>query len=150
MPFALFSSKVPVDAKRAIVRQFKLYPEDWCNRNIKLRDFEGLETKWLEELIGTSSHPALRSLGFDLNFIFAKDSGEWNMWSEYKKATKIINSLKVVNDAAERSVALMSTYNESRTKSEAEMQRLLQVVEYKRHRIPNNPSKNVLKTYNLR
>jgi len=53
--------------------------------------------------------------------------------------------VKVVNDVAERSVALMSTFNQSITRTEAEMQKLIQIVEDNR-RIPDS-RKSTLVTY---
>lgn len=54
--------------------------------------------------------------------------------------------MKVVNDVAERSVALMSTFNQSITRTEAEMQKLIQIVEDNRKRIPDS-RKSTLVTY---
>jgi hypothetical protein len=48
---------------------------------------------------------------------------------QYKKAKDVVNSIKVVNDIAERHVGLMSRFNESLTSSEEGKQQLLQVVE---------------------
>jgi len=42
-----------------------------------------------------------------------------------------------VNDAAERTVALMSAYNNSLTKNEEELQDILHVVEAHRNKYPN-------------
>jgi molybdopterin-guanine dinucleotide biosynthesis protein A len=42
-----------------------------------------------------------------------------------------------VNDAAERTVALVSAYNNTLTKNEDELQDILQVVETHRVRFPN-------------
>jgi hypothetical protein len=48
-----------------------------------------------------------------------------------------VKSLKVVNDAAERGVALIQTFNGILTNQEEEKQFLLQVVEKHRHDFPN-------------
>jgi len=48
----------------------------------------------------------------------------------FEKPKLICNAfIKVVNDAAEHSIALMSYFNQSMTKTESEMQKLIQVVE---------------------
>lgn len=54
--------------------------------------------------------------------------------------------MKVVNDVAERSVALMSTFNQSITRTEAEMQKLIQIIEDNRKCIPDS-RKSTLVTY---
>jgi len=46
----------------------------------------------------------------------------------FQQAQSIVCSLTVISDAAERSIALMSQFNQSITKNEAEMQTLLQDV----------------------
>ena len=73
----------------------------------------------------------------------------WTDSPFYDKAKSVVDSIKVVNDSAERTVALMSSYNESITKNESEMQRLVQVVEDNRKRIPDY-KKTTLKQYETR
>jgi len=53
----------------------------------------------------------------------------------FDRAKSVVDRIKVINDSAERSVALMSSYNESIKKNETEMQRLVQVVEVNHKRI---------------
>jgi hypothetical protein len=49
----------------------------------------------------------------------------------YLTMKKTVHGLKVVNDMAERAIAVMTEYNENpRTKNENEMQDLLQVLNY--------------------
>jgi len=57
----------------------------------------------------------------------------------FQHAQSMVCSLTVINDAAERSVALMSQFNQSitGTKNEAEMQTLLHVVADHRRRLPD-------------
>jgi len=58
-------------------------------------------------------------------------------WSTSAVAQSIVCSLTVISDAAERSIALMSQFNQSITKNEVEMQTLLQVVADHRRRLPD-------------
>jgi len=64
------------------------------------------------------------------------------------KAESVVDSIKVVNDSAERTLAL-SSYNESITKNESDIQRLVQIVENNRKRIPDY-KKTTLKQYQTR
>jgi len=77
--------------------------------------------------------------------VYETDPTDWPTSVAFTAAKKLIDSIKVVNDAAERSVALMSTL-ESITKNEAEMQRLIQVVEDHRRRVPDS-QKSTLANY---
>ena len=56
------------------------------------------------------------------------DPGTWLENTDYKTAVSIIMVQKVVNDTAERGVALMQEYNELLTRNEEDKQFVLQVV----------------------
>ncbi|KAK0066934.1 hypothetical protein Bpfe_003669 [Biomphalaria pfeifferi] len=146
--FALFSEKVPVSEKRSIVRAMSQAGDDWSDRAIKLEDCTDLAVKELHALVAASSTSALRSIGIDISFLHV-DPETWNDLPAYVQAKSVIGAIKVVNDSAERSVALMSTFNKSITKSETEMQTLLQVVEDNRKRIPDS-QKSTLTSYKTR
>ena len=100
-------------------------------------------------LVTSVSASALRSMKVDIDFLFNNDPATWNDSPEYQEGKNLVYSLKVVNDAAERSVALMSMFNESITRNESEMQRLIQVVEDHRKRVPD-ARKCTLKSYSPR
>jgi len=51
----------------------------------------------------------------------------WKDQDNYKKGRKIINSLRVVNDTAERGVKLMEEFNSKFTNDESQKQFVLQV-----------------------
>ncbi|XP_025417723.1 uncharacterized protein LOC112688642 [Sipha flava] len=57
------------------------------------------------------------------------DPIEWNNNSAYQSAKKVISSLQIVNDIAERGVKLMEDFNEKFTKNENQKQYLLQVIQ---------------------
>ena len=82
-----------------------------------------------------------------MSFILLNDPEEWDSCQNYVQAKKIVSALTVVNDAAERAIALMSGLNGSITKSETEMQKLVQVVEDHRKRVPTKANKTDLNTY---
>ena len=71
--------------------------EDWSIRRIKLQDSKKLEKKELHKLVAASSTSALRCLGVDVELL--TDS------PLFDKAKSVVDSIKVVNDSAERSVA---------------------------------------------
>ncbi|KAK0041157.1 hypothetical protein Bpfe_029429 [Biomphalaria pfeifferi] len=59
---------------------------------------------------------------------------QWSQLEAYQHAKVVAHSLKVVNDSAERGIALATNFNKSLTKKENEMQYLYQVVESHRKR----------------
>ena len=78
-----------------------------------------MESKSLHELITSLSTASLCSLGLDVVVLSGKDPEIWNYIPSFHEASEVIRSLTVVNDAAERSVALMSTFNQSITRTES-------------------------------
>ncbi|XP_043230743.1 uncharacterized protein LOC122386030 [Amphibalanus amphitrite] len=68
---------------------------------------------------------------------FEVDPAEWPERQDYQLARRRAESLKVVNDFAERGVALIQSYCAILTKDEEQRQFLLQVVEEHRRRFPD-------------
>jgi len=62
---------------------------------------------------------------------------------------KTVESLKVVNDIAERGVSLISSVNSVLTNQEEQKQFLLQAVEKHRHLYPDPNKKNTSKYLNV-
>ena len=88
----------------------------------------------------------MNSLGLDITVLATNDPQIWNDIPSFQQAAAVVKSVKVVNDAAERSVALMTPFNQSITRRESEMQKLIQVVEDNHQHIPDT-SKRKLATY---
>ncbi|CAD6217544.1 GSCOCG00011374001-RA-CDS [Cotesia congregata] len=68
------------------------------------------------------------------------------MWPDnesYQENLKFFEKLKVVNDVAERVVALVEEYNKCLTKNEEQFQYLLQVVKEHRRKYPNCDKKTL-------
>ena len=60
----------------------------------------------------------------------------WDEQESYAAAKRRLSNLNVVNDAAERGVALIQEYNKTLTKDEGDLQFLLQVVADHRQQYP--------------
>jgi hypothetical protein len=116
------------------------------DRNVRLKYFDGWNTKSLSDLIDSSSMEFFKILRFDLNFFLYSDPQQWAVLETYQTMQKVVQFIKVVNDAAERKIALMSDYNDVLTKNEATKQDILQIVENNRKRI-SNTAKNTLANY---
>ena len=70
------------------------------------------------------------------SFFFYLDPSEWINDESYKMCQDIIKTVKVVNDLAERGVALIQEFNSSITRNEEQKQFLLQIVEDHRKQFP--------------
>ena len=88
------------------------------------------------DFVTTSSRTFFVTIGIDACFL-EPDPAEWHDDPRYVAAAGKANGITVVNDFAERGVALMETYNLTLTKDEDQRQYILHVVEAHRGRFPN-------------
>jgi len=148
VPLSLFSTKVSDEEKRLIVSKLIQSGDDWSTRGIKYpsKNCDELLNKRLHELVNSSSTAALKTLGLDVRVLADLDPQSWNNLQPFQDVNTAVQSLSVVNDSVERSIALMSVFNDSITKSEKERQKLIQVVEENRKRIPDT-RKTTLSSY---
>ena len=65
-------------------------------------------------------------MGLQTSFM-ETNPASWGDFEEFKNAKAIIEALKVVNDHAERGIALVQEYSGLLTKGEEQLQYLLQV-----------------------
>ena len=151
VPFVLFSDKISVDDKRLVAQAMANSGAEWTVRGVRYpsEECDQLQTKKWHELITSSSTAAMNSLGLDVSTLAANDPHIWKDIPSFQQAAAVVKSIKVVNDVAERSVALMSSFNQSITRRESGMQKLIQVVEDNRRRIPD-ASKSTLESYSAR
>lgn len=66
-----------------------------------------------------------------------KEPENWKDDESFQASLVLLKDIKVVNDIAERAVALMEEYNELLTRDEEQKQYLLHVVKYHRTQYPN-------------
>lgn len=137
-PLALFSDHVSLEVKQKIVFRLKKFEPQVATkqRSVRYSCNDDISDKTLEFFVGPASWLFFRVLQIDTAFL-EHDVGLWAEEKSYKDANKIIQSLKVVNDAAERGIALATIFNSSLTRREDEKQLLFQMVEMHRKRLPD-------------
>jgi len=148
VPISLFSDQVPDDTKRLMVRRL----HEICGHGLDIQgvrsnrcltqDLATIVDRPLESFIGPGSSLFFSVLRIDSSFMEV-DVREWQTLDSFQQARKVARALKVVNDSAERGVALATTFNSSITKQEEQKQFLYQVVESHRRKYPN-PAKKTL------
>lgn len=75
---------------------------------------------------------------FELDYDFLEtDPTLWKSNESYNNCLTVFKDMKVVNDIAERAIALISKYNCLLTKNEKEKQCMLRTTEYLRKKFPN-------------
>lgn len=129
---ALFDDAVPIDEKRAIVaacqqRQGEPDPP----KRITVGD----QIPSLASLATSNSTKLFESLRLDMSFL-EEDPSTWDSNETYKVAQGVVRNVTVVNDHAERGVALIQEFNRKHTVKEDQLQFLLGVVARHRQQFP--------------
>ncbi|XP_050065848.1 uncharacterized protein LOC126554890 [Aphis gossypii] len=96
------------------------------------------------DLLGTNSIKLFDRFNIPKDFLEVHPKN-WNDLEGYQKGKEIIESLRVVNDTAERGVKLMEEFNDKLTKNEDQKQFVLQTVQDYRKKYPG-ASRETLKT----
>lgn len=146
VPLALFSNKVPNEAKRTLAdRLLTLKPDteqhtplDRQGTGFGKPDFKFIAitlSTSLADLAGRDSWFLFSVLKLNPDFL-VEDVAEWPMSNAYQESTTNIEALNVTNDCAERGVKLSSDYLAS-ARGEEHYQNVLQVVEQDREQQPN-------------
>lgn len=126
---AFFNRRVSSSTKRLMVSAMQ-------NRASRVKDhskritiaLDSFKDKNLEDFVTAQSMTLIQMLELPDGFL-AVDPDLWEDRDDYKQATETVESLKVVNDHAERGVALIQEYSGLLTRDETQLQFLLQVVE---------------------
>lgn len=147
--FSLFSNNVTPNEKRQILLNMNKKDNGGEIRCIRLMGASDLDKKTLPDLVGCQSLSTVKSLKLNLNFMNDLEPEKWCDSKDYKTAKSIVDDIKVVNDAAERALALITNYNETLTRKEDQKQLVIQVVGDNRKRIKNF-KKQTLSTYKMR
>ena len=136
-PLALFDVGVDAELKRQMVSAMKEVDghQDDPPKRITV-DLKTLPEKSLVNFVTKQSVTFLDHLQLSRAFLDA-DPEEWPDRLDYQEASAVIRSLKVVNDHAERGVALIQEYNGLLTHDEDQLQFLMQVVEQHRREFPD-------------
>jgi len=99
-------------------------------------DERTLLDKQLPDFVSTNTKQLFSALNISQEFLKSHPS-EWENDQTYVESQATVAQLKVVNDAAERGIALIEAFNSAITTQEEQKQYLLQVVEKHRKDYPN-------------
>ena len=96
----------------------------------------------LKSLLGPESHMLFRNLNIRRDWL-AKPVNQWAADEDFQVAEKFVRTVKVVNDAAERGVKLISDFATIITTDEQQRAWLLQGVEQHRKLFPSFDKKTL-------
>lgn len=131
-PLSFFDDAVPIDVKLKMVQSIKQRGSTIANRKrFSPINFNSISSKDMSDFITDYSSTFFER--FQLSSTFLDSNIElWETSDSYQESRKVVENLKVVNDVAERGVALIEKFNKCLTRNEDQLQYLMQVVQ--RHR----------------
>lgn len=103
---------------------------------LNARIFFDDDGKGLEQLLSAKSKVIFTKLKLPDDF-FCQDPHEWPQFQSFQAASNLVRYLAVVNDRAERGVALIQDFNKKLTTNEEQLQFLHQVVTEHRKKFPD-------------
>lgn len=133
--FSIFDNRVTIEQKRKMankmlmneLEEYEEVGEVKKKHSLKIEDIPNFIHQDLPvDLITYKSINMFDRFNIQTNCL-SLDPIYWEENEEYKKGKEIVESLKVVNDTAERHVKLMEEFNSKITKNEEQKQFLLQV-----------------------
>jgi hypothetical protein len=133
---ALFDSQVPVETKKLMITAMKNPAPDHPPKRPRVDTSAFQGHKGLEQFCTANSMTFFHHLQLPVSFL-SNEPSEWCEDETYKTAMTIIKGLAVVNDRAERGVALIQDFNKKLTKDEDQLQFMLQVVSEHRRLFPD-------------
>lgn len=131
----LFNSDLSDEVKGNLATELltsKVKPNKAKKAKVQLADVQSLE---LTSFVTKDSLKFFKIIGEPRNFL-NKHPREWPTDPEYAAALSTVSSLKVVNDAAERCVQLMTDYCKILTKDDEQQQYLMRLVHEHRKKYP--------------
>ena len=130
---AFFNSRVSCEMKRPMVANLQL-PKTLSA--LKRPNASNVDFMRLDSFVMERTGDLFNLLSFtrqkDARCFLAKDPDTWEVDDSFRKLKESVMRMKVVNDTAERGIALIQKYNDTVTKDEDQKQFLLRFIQ--RHR----------------
>ena len=135
---AFFDRRVSSSTKRLMVRAMQNEGSQAKDDSMRITiTLDSFKDKNLEDFVTAQSMTLMRMLELPHGFL-AVDPDLWEDRDDYKQAAETVESLNVVNDHAERGVAIIKENSGFITHDETQLQFLLQVVEDHRRLYPDS------------
>lgn len=140
--FAFFDDKVPLETKRKMVNAVENEGLEYYPKRRTL-EYDLILNTNLEDFVSSNTLRFFNIAGLSSDFL-KKDVELWNDDEDYKTAKAVVHSMRVVNDLAERGVALMEEYNKLHTTNEEQKQYLLLLVKDYRQKFSDSNKSTLL------
>lgn len=134
---AFFDSRIPNETKRKMIMAMKTISDaDDPPKRLMEQSLEKISKYEINEFVSSNTKRFFEITNLSTQFLDT-DPKLWDSNSDYIEALKIVSKFNVVNDAAERAVALMQRYNRTLTKEESQLQELYLSVQDHIRQFPN-------------
>ncbi|KAK0041544.1 hypothetical protein Bpfe_029025 [Biomphalaria pfeifferi] len=129
-------TRVPAETKKLMLAAMENAAPEHPPKRPRVETSAFTNSKGLEQFCTANSMTMFRLLQLQTSFM-SKDPSEWDEDETYQCALRTVKGLAVVNDRAERGVALIQDYNKKLTKDEEQLQFMLHVVSEHRRLFPD-------------
>ena len=116
--------------------------EEYPAKRPKLLPSQAVSGLHLQDMASTNTRRFFQKLRLEDGFLDA-DPATWLEREDFQTAAACVEGIAVINDHAERGVALIQEYNRKLTQDEEQLQFLLQVVSRHRAEFPDSTKKTV-------
>ncbi|GBP85747.1 hypothetical protein EVAR_97243_1 [Eumeta japonica] len=140
--FAFFDDEISIECKQKMVIALSEEGSEYSPKRITL-DISHIEEKSIENFVNSNTLRFFTILGIPSTFL-QKEPRLWEEDEDYKASREIVRSMRVVNDIAERGVALIEEFNKIITSDEEQKQFLLLVVKKFRQMYPDTKKSTLL------
>ena len=141
--FALFDPSVSIDMKIMMVKAMKVRSKVHDSQKRATVPVNRIDTSQLSDFVSVRTLEVFEKLGIKSDFL-QLNPATWVDNLDYKQAQRVIKTLNVTNDVAERGVSLIQEYCGKITRDEDQMQYLLQVVQAHRRQYPDTKKETLL------
>jgi len=132
---AFFDSNTDNATKRKMVDALQHPEPNRPQKRIQVQ-LNSIDSKQLEDFVSVNTMNFFEILELSTTFLTEVEPDQWEQDEDFQNAKQCAESLRVVNDVAERGVKLIQDFNSSFTKNEEQKQYLLQVVSEHRTKFP--------------
>ncbi|KAG0727763.1 hypothetical protein GWK47_033974 [Chionoecetes opilio] len=139
---ALFDPLVTVEEKRQILTSLHITVGDESPAKRPKLPSQAVSGLQLQDMASTNTRRFFQKLRLEDGFLDA-DPATWLEREDFRTAAAFVEEIAVINDHAERGVALIQEYNRRLTQDEEQLQFLLQVVSRHRAKFPDSRKKTV-------
>ena len=133
---SFFDPEISEDMKRVMVTALHQSGSQQIPSRVTLKP-ENISTAELHQFVTENTMLLFDALRVETGFL-QQDPSDWENDAGYQAGRLKASQLQVVNDIAERGIALIKTFNPIVTKHEEQMQFLLQIVEQHRKDVPKS------------